>query len=351
MVAIVTACALAACGSGSPSDGGTSDESTDPTGATSDNAAPASTSLVVYTTADQNMLDLIIPPFEAETGIKVDLVTAGTGQLYQRIESEASNPGGDVLFGGSQAQAIDNLQLWEEYVSVNDDAMLPNGRNIAGKLTPFVTNGSVILVNNEKIGEIEVTGYASLLNPELKGRIASGDPASSSSAFNQLTNMLKAMGGDYESDEGWDFVSALVENLDGKVIESSSGVTKGVADGEYPVGLTYESVSVIQVEAGAPVTIVYPEEGTVFLNNSAQIIKGAKNIENAKLFIDYITSQEVQDGLGTQLTSRALREGAATADFVKPFEEILTIEEDVEFVSSHKEEIVARYQQIFLAAN
>ncbi|MCQ4833539.1 iron ABC transporter substrate-binding protein, partial [Hungatella sp. SL.1.14] len=36
------------------------------------------------------------------------------------------------------------------------------------------------------------------------------------------------------------YVEDLFTNIDGKIIESSSGVYKGVADGEYLVGLSYE---------------------------------------------------------------------------------------------------------------
>ncbi len=74
-------------------------------------------------------------------------------------------------------------------------------------MTPYNSDGSCILVNTDLIGDIKIEGYEDLLNPELKGKIAYPDPASSSSAFNQLTNMLVAMGGDYESQEGWDYVA------------------------------------------------------------------------------------------------------------------------------------------------
>ena len=47
------------------------------------------------------------------------------------------------------------------------------------------------------------------------------------------------MGG-YEDDKAWQYVHDLFENVDGKICESSSGVYKGVADGEYVVGLSYE---------------------------------------------------------------------------------------------------------------
>ena len=42
----------------------------------------------------------------------------------------------------------------------------------------------------------EFTGYKDLLRPELKGRIAMGDPTASSSAWAELTNMLLVMGDD-----------------------------------------------------------------------------------------------------------------------------------------------------------
>ncbi len=41
---------------------------------------------------------------------------------------------------------------------------------------------------------MNIEGYSDLLKPELKGKIATADPANSSSAFAQLTNMLQAMG-------------------------------------------------------------------------------------------------------------------------------------------------------------
>ena len=81
-----------------------------------------------------------------------------------------------------------------------------------------------------------------LLNPALKGQIAFNDPTTSSSSFEQLVNMLYAMG-DGNPENGWDYVEKLYANLDGKLLGTSSAVYKGVADGEYTVGLTFESAA------------------------------------------------------------------------------------------------------------
>lgn len=173
--------------------------------------------LVVYSPNSEDIINSIIPKFEKETGIKVELISAGTGELIKRIESEKANPYGDVMFGGSRSQFVTNKDLFEDYVSVNDKDLEEDHKNTSGYMTSYISDGSCLLVNTDLVGDIKIEGYADLLNPALKGKIASADPASSSSAFAQLTNMLLAMGGDYTSDAGWDYVSALVKNLDGKI--------------------------------------------------------------------------------------------------------------------------------------
>lgn len=196
------------------------------------------------------------------------------------------------------------------------------------------------------IGDIKIEGYEDLLNPALKGKIATADPANSSSAFAHLTNMLLAMGG-YEDDKAWQYVHDLFENVDGKICESSSAVYKGVADGEYVVGLSYEDPCAQLVLDGAPVKLVYMKEGTVFLPASATIIKGAKNMDNAKLFIDFILSEEVQNIWGSTLTNRPVMKDAATNDAMTPMADINVIEEDIPYVSAHKAELVDKYTEIF----
>src|SRR5690606_7879586 len=156
--------------------------------------------------------------------------------------------------------------------SGEDAAMVDAGKNTTGSVTPYQADGSNLLVNKDAAAAANLTiaSYADLLKPELKGKIAYGDPTASSSAFAQLTNMLKAIGGDYESDKGWDFVKQLVVQLDGISIGSSSQVAKDIAAGEYIVGLTYEPLSLNFVRSGAPVEIVYPAEGAAFLPATIQ---------------------------------------------------------------------------------
>ncbi|MBD8665753.1 extracellular solute-binding protein [Rhizobium sp. CFBP 8752] len=307
----------------------------------------AGTTLVVYTPNEQGMLDSLVPVFEEKSGVEVQIVTAGTGELYQRVRSESANPQGDVMFGGGAAQANTNIELWEKYVSPQDSNMVDAGKNATGFFTPYQADGSNLLVNKDAASSagLTITSYADLLKPELKGKIAFGDPTSSSSAFAQLTNILKAVGGDYESQQGWDFVRKLVTQLNGITISSSSQVAKDVAAGEYVVGLTYEPLSLNFVNSGAPVEIVYPKEGAAFLPATIQVIKGGPNQPAAKAFVDFVISEEGQTLLAEKTAGRPLRNGV-TKPGLPALADIPTIQEDGPYVAKHRGEIVAKYKKV-----
>ncbi len=79
------------------------------------------------------------------------------------------------------------------------------------------------------------------------------------------------------------------------ILSSSSGPYKTVYQGEYTVGLTYEPAVVQMLGEGAEgVHIVYPAEGVTSIAFGSAVIKGAKNMDNAKLFIDFLISDEGQ---------------------------------------------------------
>ncbi len=340
-LSVLMAIAAVGCSSGSSAASGSA-----ASGAVSSEAKQGGGKLVIYSPNSEGLMDATIPLFEEKYGVDVEVIQAGTGELIKRIQSEKDDPYADVMFGGSWSLAYDNEDLWEPYVSANDANVIDAYKNTCGFITGNVLDGSCIIVNTDLIGDIEINGYEDLLNPALKGKIATADPANSSSAFAQLTNMLLAMGG-YESDDAWQYVNDLFANIDGKISESSSAVYKSVADGENVVGLSYEDPCSQLVRDGAPVKVIYPKEGTVYLPASATIVKGAKNMDNAKLFIDFILSEEVQNIWGSTLTNRPVMKDAATSDFMTPMSEIKVIQEDIPYVSTHKQEIVDKYTGIY----
>ena len=304
--------------------------------------------LVVYTARSENLNNLVIQGFEQETGIKVETVVAGTGELLKRVESEKNNPLGDILWAGDETMLSSSKELFEEYVSPENEYMGDAFKNKTGYFSPAFADPTVFIVNKNLKGDMKIEGFEDLLNPDLKGKIIFGDPTSSSSAFQSLVAMLYAMGKDEDpfSEEAWNYVDAFLKNLDGKMANSSGQVHKSVADGEYVVGLTWEDPAANYVKNGGAVEVVFPEEGAIFPGESVQIIKGATNLENAKKFVDYMLSEKVQNDVGSQLTVRPLREGATLADYMTPLEKIKLFDNyDEGWVSENKDAITKKFTE------
>jgi len=357
LLALAMMFSMAACGKeASPSGGSAASGSQDSSqaagapsssGSTSAPQETATDKLVIYTTVSEELANAIISEFEAQYGVTVELVTAGVGELLKRIESERENPLGDVLWGCSLSSMMSaDPTLFVKYVSENDQYLYKDYQNTLGYFTPYGLAMRCLLVNTNLIGDIEVTGYESLLNPELKGKIAHVDPSASSSGYGHLCNQLYVMGGG-NPDNGWDYVTKFAENLDGKLLNSSSAVWKGVQDGEYTVGLTYEEVALESLRSGAPVKIVYPEEGTFCEPTGAAIIDGCANLTNAKLFIDFIISYEIQQMQSMEFTLRGTRTDLEFSDAFVDTGSINIADIDTNVTSSSKEAWLAKFKDIF----
>ena len=311
-------------------------------------AAFAEEKLVIYTTVSKGVVSELVPMFEKETGIKVEIVRAGVGELIKRIQSEKDNPLADVLWGS----ALASLQAagepyFEHYVSANNDAIVDRYKNVEGWVTRHSLAVRCLLVNKNLVGDIPVTGYADLLNPALKGKISHVDPSASSSGYGHLCNMLFAMGGN-DLDKGWEYVDKFCANLGNKLLNSSSAVWKGVNDGEYTVGLTYEEVALQSVKSGAPVKIVYMKEGCFVEANCTAIIKNAKNLENAKKFIDFLTGKEAQSMLINKLNLRSVRKDVEMgADFTAT-EDIPLFSADTSMSGKMKKAWLAKFKDLFI---
>ena len=207
--------------------------------ATAETAPEETGKLVLYSPLTTSMIENMLAMFEADTGIKTECLAMGTGDALKRIAAESENPQCDILWSGTIGTVKNSSHYFQDYTCANEDAFYEQYRNVEGNLTRFDCVPSVIMINTDLIGDIEINGYADLLNPELKGKIVFADPQASSSSFEHLVNMLYAMGTDGQPN-GWDYVREFCKQLPNGCVNSSSAVYKGVADGEYAVGLTFE---------------------------------------------------------------------------------------------------------------
>lgn len=314
----------------------------------------ASNELVIYSPNTDTEVNAIIPAFEKATGIKVILQSMGTGDVLARINAEKENPQADLNWGAINVAFYNsNPDLWEQYVSPNEKNLPDAYKSYNGFFTYTKLSGSAaLLLNLDVFKELglnpdDFDGYEDLLIPELKGKIAMGDPTASSSALAELTNMLLVMGEKPYDEKAWEFVEKFIGQLNGTILSSSSQIYKATADGEYAVGVTYEDPAIGLLEDGAKnVKVVYPKEGAVWLPGGIAIIKNAPNMENAKKFVDFIISEEGQQLLAPTTIRPVITTIKNTSPNMKPFEEINMAFEDVEFTAKNKSEWQKRWTDI-----
>lgn len=319
-------------------------------------SALAEGKLVVYSPNPDEEIENFLNTFADKYEVEVELLPMGTGDCFTRLDSEKGNPQADVMFGGVELSwTHDYPDLFEEYVAEGNDKLPEEYQNPDGMTTYYILGGScVMIVNDELEAELglNITSYADLLDPKLKGQIASADPTASSSAFAHLSNILLAMGdgeNPYESEAAWNYVAQLIDQLDGSLTSGSSAVYKGVANGEYVVGLSYEiGVAGFIANGATGVHTVYPTEGVCWTPVGSAIVKGAANMDNAKLFMDWLISDECQTIMATKTVCRGVRTDLfQPTDFMPAFDTLNLKKEDSDYTAFNKQTILDHWTELW----
>jgi len=303
--------------------------------------------VVVYTSASATEYELIVNLFkEKYPDITVEIVSGGSGEMAARINAEKNSPYGDIMMGGGVTTYNGIADLLERYETVNKADLFPEFVSEDGLYTPCYINVNSIIINKTLIAETGVTvdSWESLTDERLKGNISYASPADSSSAMEQMINMLTAMSATGEPMDGWEFVQKYLINLDGKVAAGSSAAYKNVVSGEYAVGLTNEDKVISYMKDGADVTVAYPKEGITLRTSNIAIIKDGKNLLNARLFVDFVTSKECQIAMESEVNVRPSRKDVElTTEGRLPTAELVSIP----YPTVTSEEIKSKFQDVW----
>ena len=234
--------------------------------------------------------------FEAEFGITVNYVRMSTGEALARLEAERDNPQFDIMWGGPIDTYIagKNEGLFDQYESPNlDNLLIPDlymdpdhywAGIYVGSLG-FATNTEWLAAN----GMEAPTSWADLLKPEFKGQLMVAHPSTSGTSYTALATVLQVMG----EEAGW----AYLEQYAGQVLQftkSGSAPAKFVGAGEAAVGIVFSHDIVKQMEAGLPLALTFPEEGTGYEIGGVAIVKGAKHLDAAQKWYDWALTPEAQ---------------------------------------------------------
>ncbi len=256
--------------------------------------------VVVYTALDQGFSQPILKRFEEQTGIRVlakyDTESTKTVGLVNAIRGEKERPRCDVFWNNEIVNTIRLKQegLLQEYRPEAAAGYPATFRDPDGMWTGFAARARVLLVNTDLVKPDQMPdSVEDLADPAWKGRTGIAKPLFGTTATHVAC---------IHASRGADGLREFFDRLKGNdiVIESSNkSVALSVAAGKLAFGLTDTDDAIIEVDAGKPVTIVYPDSapdqaGTLFIPNTLAIIKGAPHPEAARLLVEYLLTPEVE---------------------------------------------------------
>jgi iron(III) transport system substrate-binding protein len=261
-------------------------------------AAQAQGQVNVYCSVQVEWCQGIVTGFQKASGITVNMTQKGSGETFAQIRAEAQNPRGDVWFGGTgdphlaaaeegltaeyKPVAIANLHPWA--IKQYDGA---KGRSVG------VYSGAIGFGYNTELlakkAQPAPACWADLIKPAYKGEIQVANPNSSGTAYTIIATLVQLWG----EDKAFAYMKDLHTNINAYA-RSGTGPIKAVARGETAVSLSFVHDAVTEKNAGFPVAYVTPCEGTGYEIGSMSIVKGARNLAQAKIFYDWALTPEAQ---------------------------------------------------------
>jgi len=298
----------------------------------------------IYTAHTANIVERLIPEFEKETGIKADVVKAGSGDIINRVRAEAANPKADVIWSIGAELLEANTDLLEPY-QPKEYAMIVDAYKSNSAWIPYTGILNVFVVNTKKLKPEEYPkSWTDLAQPRFKNLVSMADAEKSGSAYMQLNTFLTIYG---DKPAGWDKFKEVFKNVN--VSASSGAVPRFVNDGEAVVGITLEDNAYLYLKGGGPVAIVYPEDGTSVIADGMALVKGAPNPTAGKAFIDWALSLKTQNMAVQELGRRPIRKDAKPLGTLKPLDQIKLVKYDIKNAAAKRQEYIDQWRALMLA--
>lgn len=254
--------------------------------------------LTVYSSLDEDQAKALADGFMAKNpDIKIEMINGSTAPIIARVIAEAANPQADIIMGNavSALMSADAKGLLLSYKPAHYDAVSPVMRD--GRAEPvwvgidaWAASVCFNTIEAEKLKLPAPKTWKDLTNPIYKGHITMPSPLSSGTAFLAVNGWLTAFG----DEEGWKFMDALHQNISAYG-HSGSAPCRQAAAGETVIGISYATPGVKAINDGAPIQIILPEEGLGWEIEATAIVKGAKNLEDAKKLADWVSSREAAE--------------------------------------------------------
>jgi iron(III) transport system substrate-binding protein len=309
-------------------------------------AAKKEGKVVWYAAMDLPVSERVARGFEAKyPGVAVRIERTGSERQFQRLAQEyGSNiSAADVINASDAAHFVAwKRNGWLAPYLPEDVARYwpaehrdPDGLFFTSRLYVSSLGYNTNLVKPEDAPR----SFADLLDPKWKGKIVKAHPGYSGTIMTATFQIAREL--------GWEYFEKLAKQ---KVMQTQSSVEppKKLAVGERAVMADGNDFSVVQLkEAGQPVEVVYPAEGSPLIVCPNAVLARAPNPNAARLLQSYIMSREGQQLLCDFAAQHSAHPQVTVKPGRTPLSAIKMMKDDPVAVEAQAEQIKARYLQIF----
>ncbi len=232
--------------------------------------------------------------YAAATGKNVSYLRLPTAQALTRIASSPKNREFDAWVGGPAENYVlaKRRGLLSAYqpAGISD---IPRAMRdsegywfgVYGSLLGFCSDQAALAARGLPVPR----SWAELANPQYRTLVAASSPLTSGTAFTVIRVLDEIYG---------DQASTAIRNLYNNVprlTNSGTAPVKTVLAGEAAIAITFTPYCAGKSEANKAVTISYPEEGTSYEIGSAALLKNARHVGEAKMFLDWLSQKSGQE--------------------------------------------------------
>jgi len=251
--------------------------------------AYAKSILIHYSATNDKMMNMLNDAFMKKyPDIEVKSTNLSSGPMTARMIAEKNNPLGDFCTGmfGVYIRSLKNEGCLEPYKrkgleKIKERYVDPDDF-YAGDAIGLIAVGVNSKMMKEKNLPYPKT-WDDLAKPIYKGMIMVASPAQSGTGVTIFSNLYDMYG-------GWDYVDKLHKNIF-QYTQSGSAPIRAAARGEIAIGITYDFAIWSLKNEGHPIDVLYLPKIPTFIEYSG-LISGAKHPKEAKIYLDFLTSDE-----------------------------------------------------------
>ena len=260
--------------------------------------AMAQGNLVLYCAPQEEWCRAMVTAFERKTGVKVAMTRKSSGEIYAQIKAEASNPRGDIWWGGTGDPHLQAAEegLLVEYRSPIEKDLYPwavrQARDAKYRTVGVYAGVLGFGYNTELLAKKKLPEpkcWSDLASDKYRDEVQVADPNSSGTSYTMLATLVQLQG----EDKAFEFMKRMHRNIN-QYTRSGAAPAKAAASGETLIGITFMHDLVTFAVQGNPLKVVAPCEGTGYEVGSMSIIKGGRNPKEARMWYDWALTPEAQ---------------------------------------------------------